>query len=168
MKKVMLSDEAYAALQRLATAKNQTPSDAIADLLDASRPPLAGDNLLFFLISPEFTTHHDETRRYLSLLAWCARNYRGDFAEFIAHQESGLHYLMLGRDELNSARGRNLTRQIDGTQYWAVMNIDAAARRRFVRRLLDFIGCHEEQVDYAIRALGLAESDTYGFRLLTA
>ena len=55
---------------------------------------------------------------------------------------------------------RNHARQIPGTQYWAVMNIDATTRRRFVCRLLEFIGCHDETVALARHALGFDTVET--------
>jgi hypothetical protein len=167
MKKIELSDEAYAALERLASAKNLSPSETVAALLGTGRPALTGDHLLFFLASAEFTARPEPLERYLALLAWCARNYAGDFADFISHQASGLRYLTLRRDEINATRAHNQARQIDGTQYWAVTAIDDATKHRFACRLLEFIGCHEETVTQASRALGLAET-THGFRLLSA
>ncbi len=167
MKHVELSDEAYAALQRLAAAKNVSPAVALATMLGADRPPLSGDNLLFFLVNVEFTALADPVERYLALLAWAAQNYSCDFADFISHQESGLRYLALNRDEIHEVRERNHARQIDGTQFWAVMTIDDATRRRFVCRLLEFIGCHDETVTLAVKSLGLADAGR-GFRLLSA
>ncbi len=167
MKKLVeLNDETYAALQRLAVAKNLSPAEVIAAMVGDGRPPLGGDHLLFYLLSPDFPTAADPTERYLALLAWCATNYATDFADFISHQESGLHYLMFNRDEINEVRARNHARQIDGTPFWAVMTIDDATRRRFVCRLLEFIGCHDETVVQACRSLGFAEPP--GFRLLSA
>jgi hypothetical protein len=165
MKRIELSDEAFEALQRLAAAKNLSPSEVIAAMLGAGRPALAGDHLLFFLTSAELSAHTDPTGRYLALLAWCARNYAHDFVDFISHQQSGLRYLMLSRDEINEVRARNHARQIDGTQFWAVMTIDDVTKRRFVCRLLEFIGCHDETVVHACRALGLPETAAHGFRL---
>lgn len=167
MKHVELSDEAFAALQRLATAKNVSPSEILATILGAERPALAGDNLLFYLVSAEFIALTDPIDRYLALLAWAAKNYSCDFADFISHQESGLRYLHLHRDEIHEVRERNHARQIDGTQFWAVMTIDDATRRRFVCRLLEFIGCHDETVAHAIGSLGLTDAGR-GFRLLSA
>lgn len=158
MKNVELSDEVYAALQHLAAAKKLTPSEVLAALLGADRP-LSGDNLLFFLVSPEFNLLTDHTERYLALLTWTAKNYSCDFADFISHQESARRYLMLSRDEVNDVRAHNLARQIDGTQYWAVMSIDGTTRARFVRRMLEFIGCHDETVTQAVRALGLESNE---------
>jgi negative modulator of initiation of replication len=167
MKKLVeLNDETYAALQRLAVAKNLSPAEVIAAMVNDGRPPLGGDNLLFFLTSAEFPATADPVERYLALLAWCATNYATDFADFISHQESGLHYLMFNREEINEVRAHNHARQIDGTQFWAVMTIDDATRRRFGCRLLEFIGCHDETVVQACRSLGFAEPS--GFRLLSA
>ena len=81
-----------------------------------------------------------------------------DFAEFIAHQESAHRYLTLGREEVREACARNHARQIGTTPYWAVLAIDDGARARFVRRLLEFVGCQDETVRLALRALGLAVS----------
>lgn len=168
MKKLVdVDDETYAALERLAAAKNLTPAELIAALVGGDRPPLGGDHLLFYLAGSDFPAQADPTERYLALLAWCAKNYATDFADFISHQESGLRYLMLNREEVNEVRSRNHARQIDGTQFWAVMAIDDATRRRFVCRLLEFIGCHDETVTHAVRVLGLAQAPA-GFRLLSA
>ena len=167
MKKLVeLSDETFAALQRLALAKNLSPAEVIAAMVDAGRPPLGGDHLLFYLSGPDFPANADPIERYLALLTWCATNYAADFADFISHQESGLRYLMFNRDEINGARARNHARQIDGTQFWAVMTIDDVTKRRFVCRLLEFIGCHDETVGHACRSLDLGEAT--GFRLLSA
>jgi negative modulator of initiation of replication len=165
VKNVELNDEAFEALQRLAAAKNVAPSEILAALLGASRP-LAGDLLLFYLTGPEFSLLTDATERYLALLAWVAKNYSCDFADYVSHQDSARRYLMLSRNEVNDVRARNQAQQIDGTQFWAVMTIDAATRSRFVRRLLEFIGCHDETVGQAARALGL-EPVSPGFRLLS-
>ncbi len=164
MKKLELSDEHYAALERLAAAKHLTPAELVAALVGAKRPPLAGDNLLFFLTSDDFTRLGDPVDRYLALLGWCARHYATDFADFISHQESGRHYLAWNRAEINEARARNHARQIAGTQFWAVMTIDESTRQRFVNRLLEFIGCHDETVAQAAQALGFGVPAGFGRR----
>lgn len=165
MKNVELSDEAYAALQRLAAAKNLSPADVLTALLGVGKP-LSGDHLLFHLVSAEFTALPDATERYLHLLAWTAKNYACDFADFIAHQESARRYLMLSRDEVNDIRSHNHARQIDGTQFWAVMTVDDATKARFVRRLLEFIGCHDETIAQALQSIGFAAEESHGFRSL--
>jgi hypothetical protein len=120
-----------------------------------------GDSLLLFLGGPDFRALTDPADRYLALLGWCATNHASDFADFVAHQESGHRYLMLTSDEVLEVRAHNHARQIDGTQFWAVMTIDAKSQRRFVRRLLEFIGCHDQTVTEACRVLGLtADSES--------
>lgn len=153
MKTLELSDETYAALQRLAAEKNLTASDLLSILFGAKHQP-DSDRLLFFVTGAEFALLTDSIERYLALLAWVAKNYSCDFADFISHQDSTRRYLTLNREEVSDIRSRNLARQIDGTQFWAVMTIDDAARVRFVHRLLEFIGCHDETVTQAVHALG--------------
>jgi hypothetical protein len=155
MKTVELRDETYAALERLASSKGLTLDQLLIAMLRESHPLLDGDNLLLFLASAEFRALVDPSERYLALLAWCATNHANDFADFISHQESGHRYLMLSPDEVHEVRAHNHARQIDGTQYWAVMTIDPKSKRRFVRRLLEFIGSRDETVTEAGRALGL-------------
>jgi len=157
MKTLEISDETYAALQRLATARNVSPSDLLSTLLGTSHQP-DSDRLLFFITGAEFALMTDSIDRYLALLAWVARNYSCDFTDFISHQDSARCYLMLDREKVNDIRSRNLARQIDGTQFWAVMTIDDATRCRFVQRLLEFIGCHDETVTQAIHSLNFAST----------
>lgn len=156
MKTVELSDETYTALQDLAAAKNLTLDELLAALIQERRSSLVGDNLFLFLMGDEFRALIDPTQRYLAVLAWCASNHASDFGEFILHQESSRRYLMLSGDEIQEVRARNHARQIGGTQFWAVMTIDSRSKRRLVRRLLEFIGCRDETVGEACRALGLA------------
>ena len=166
VKNVELSDDAYAALQRLAAAKNLPPGDVLAALLGTGRP-LTGDHLLFHLAGAEFAALADPTERYLSLLAWVAHHYAGDFADFVSHQESARRYLFLNAEQVNNVRAHNHARPIAGTPFWAVLAIDDATRARFVRRLLEFIGCHDETVTAALRATDLADAEPHGLRALT-
>lgn len=159
MKMLELSDETYAALQRLAATNKVTPSDILTTLLDAARHT-NGDPLLFFVTGAEYNVLSDSIERYLALLAWVAKNFPSDFADFISHQDSARRYLMLNREEVSDIRARNLARQIDGTQFWAVMTIDDATRRRFVCRLLEFVGCHDETVMQAVRSLEIPSVTT--------
>jgi hypothetical protein len=168
MKTVELSDAAYAAPDQPPSAKGTPPAEIIAALLDVSRPPLTGDALLFHLTSPEFTALTDAADRYLALLGWVAKSYAVDFADFIAHQESGRRYLALSRDDIQELRQRNRARPIPATHYWAVMSLDPAAQRRFVCRLLEFIGCHDETVTFACRALDLGRTAPAVPRVLVA
>ena len=166
MKTVELSDETYAALLSLAATRNQSVDQVLKALLQDG--PADGDSLLAFLLNTEFRALTDATERYLALLAWCALNHGSDFADFISHQQSGYRYLMLSRDEIHEVRARNHARQIDGTQFWAVMTIDPGTKRRFVRRLLEFIGCRDETVNAACGALGLLAESGHSRLLVVA
>lgn len=166
MKNVELSDEVYEILQRLAAAQHVAPADLLSALLGTGQA-ICGDHLLFHLTSAEFSKLTDSAERYLALLGWVARHHAMDFADFISHQASARHYLMLSPTDIDAVRQQHHTRQIGGTQYWAVMNIDHATKNRFVRRLLEFIGCHDETVTEAIRVLALTPDESRrGFRLL--
>jgi negative modulator of initiation of replication len=158
MKNVELNDETFESLQRLAAAKHLTPEKLLADLLGANRP-VCGDYLLFHLTGGDLVKLADPADRYLALLAWVARNHATDFADFISHQANARRYLRMSQAETDAIRRQHVTRQIGGTHYWAVMNIDAATKGRFVRRLLEFIGCHDETVAEAIRVLQLTPTE---------
>lgn len=158
MKTIELSDETWAALHHLAKSRKLNLEELISTLVRESHAALGDDNLRVFLAGAELRALTDPTERYLALLAWCATNYASDFADFISHQESGHRYLMLSHDEVQAVRAHNHARQIDGTQYWAVMTIDPKSKRRFVRRLLEFIGCHDQTVAEACRTLGLDDA----------
>ncbi|MEO8501709.1 MAG: hypothetical protein ABI565_12390 [Vicinamibacteria bacterium] len=160
MKTLELSDETCAALEALAAARSLTVEEVLSALLH--KGGLFLDGLEAWLEGEGFRAFSDPTERYLALLAWCARNHASDFADFISHQESGHRYLTLSRDEIQEVLAHNHARQIDGTQFWAVMTIGDRARRRFVRRLLEFIGCRDETVAEACRALGLEPARLLG------
>jgi len=167
MKRIDLSDDAFSALQSLAAGRHLTPAEFIAAMVGLQPSLLGGDQLLLYLASEEFGALPDPSARYLALLAWVARNHAGDFSDFISHQASGRRYLMLSREEVQAVRQHNEAVPIAGSPYWAVMSIDDATKRRFVARLLEFIGCHEATIGQGLRALGLPESSS-GPRLLSA
>ena len=115
----------------------------------------SGDGLRRLLVAEEFRAAADPDDRYLAVLAWCAVHHASDFGEFVSRQDSARRYLGLGRDEFEAARARRRSRQIDGTRFWAVLNIDREAKRSFVCRLLEFVGCPDDVVDGTTVALGL-------------
>jgi negative regulator of replication initiation len=168
MKTVEISHEDHVALERLAATKSLTPAQTLTTLIQLGHRLLDHDNLFLFLAGAEFRALGNPVERYLALLAWCAKNHRSDFADFVAHQESGHRYVMLRPDEIQEVRRRNQARQISGTPFWAVMRIDPKSQRRFVRRLLEFIGCRDETVAEATDALGLGSSRPAASRLFGA
>lgn len=159
MKTVELSDETYATLERIAAERNLTIEGALVALLRGGVSS-EEDALTRFLKERDFLSVEDLGERYLKLLSWCALNHPSDFADFISHQESGRRYLILSPDEVDEVRARNQARQLDGTPFWAVTTIGNENKLRFVRRLLEFIGCHDQTVRVALQALDPAAPKT--------
>jgi len=93
--------------------------------------------------------------KYLGLLAWVAAKHPADFGEFIRSLEGGRRYLGLSREEILETCRHNQARQIAGTQYWAIMNLDTATKRRFLARVLEFVGYRDTAIDFACSAIGM-------------
>ena len=130
MKSVVLSDAAYAALERLSADWRQPASDVLDSLLGVG-PTSTSDGLLFHLLSAEFSNQRSSEARYLDLLSWIARHHRADFSDFLSRQPSAHQALLLTQEEVSAVRARHLTCQIDSTPYWAVLGLDEAVRARF-------------------------------------
>ena len=156
MKKIEISDEVYAALQELATGFNRTPNDVLASLLNVpSASAEAAEPLAAFVLSAEFRTKTTDADKYLAMLGWISRKHEAEFGEFIRAQSGGRRFLGMSREEIIEACRHNQARQIDGTQYWAIMNLDTATKRRFLARVLEFIGYRESVIEFACGAIGL-------------
>jgi negative modulator of initiation of replication len=116
------------------------------------------EDIQAYLLGAEFRTKSTDADKYLALLAWTAARHAAEFREFILALSSGAaghRYLGMSREQIADRLARNQARPIPGTRYWAVMNIDAATKRRFLSRILDFIGYREELVDLACGAIGV-------------
>lgn len=158
VKTIEVSDETYAALQQLAAQAGRAPEEILASLLALSPASAVADEpLAAWMLGPEFRGLA-EPERYLALLGWMATRHATEFGEFIRAQSVGRRFLGLTRDEVVEACRQNRARQIAGTQYWAVMNLDATTRHRFLRRVLEFAGYREEVI--ALAATALASSAT--------
>jgi negative modulator of initiation of replication len=155
VKNIEVSDEVYAALQRLATGFHRTPDEVLASLLSVSSTSGEGaEPIAAFIISSEFRAKHTDADKYLALLGWIAARHASEFGEFILSQTSGRRYLSMSREEILETCRHNQARQIDGTQYWAIMNIDTATKRRFLSRVLEFIGYRDEVIEFVCSAFG--------------
>ena len=155
MKNIEVSDEVHAALQRLARDFNRTPDEVLASLLQVSAfASESGEPLAAFLIGPVFRANTTDADKYLVVLSWIAERHAAEFGEFIRSEAGDRRYLTMSRDEIVEACRHHQARQIDGTQYWAIMNIDAATRRRFLARMLEFIGYRDEMIDFACNLVG--------------
>lgn len=156
MKAIDVSDDVYAALQKLATGFHRTPDEVLASLLNLpGAQPDAVNPLAAFVLGPEFRAKFTDADKYLALLAWIARRHPADFGEFIRASDSGRRYIGLSRDEIVEACRHNQARPIDDTPYWAIMNLDTPTKRRFLARVLDFVGYDEDLVELACAAIGM-------------
>jgi negative regulator of replication initiation len=155
MKNIEVSDDVYAALQRLATGFHRTPDEVLASLLQIpTASPEAAEPIAGFVISSEFRAKYTDAEKYLSLLGWIAERHASEFSEFIRSQSGGRRFLSMSREEILETCQHNQARQIDGTQYWAIMNIDTATKRRFLARVLEFIGYRDAVVELVCSAFG--------------
>ena len=155
MKHIEVSDAVYEALQRLASGFHRTPDEVLASLLNVpGASPESADPIAAFVLSPEFRAKFTDADKYLALLAWIALRHGDEFREFIAAQSTGRRYLSLSREEILETCRHNQARQIDGTQYWAIMNIDTATKRRFLARVLEFIGYRDAVIELVCAAIG--------------
>jgi len=156
MKNIEISDQVYAALQDLATGFHRTPDEVLASLLKVpTGSPDAADPLAAFIFSAEFRSKFTDADKYIALLAWLASRHPADFGEFIRSLEGGRRYLGMSREEILETCRHNQARQIDGTPYWAIMNLDTATKRRFLARVLEFVGYRESIIDFACAAIGM-------------
>ena len=155
MKTIEVSDEVYEALQKLATGFHRTPDEVLASLLNVpTGSPEAAEPLAAFVLSAEFRSKFTDADRYLSLLGWIASRHGGDFGEFIRSLPGGRLYLSMSQEEILATCRHNQARQIDGTQYWAIMNIDTPTKRRFLARVLEFVGYRAEVIEFVCGFIG--------------
>ena len=155
VKNIEVSDDVYAALQRLAIGFNRTPDEVLASLLNVPHAsPEAAEPIAAFVLSGDFRARFTDADKYLALLSWLAERHVTEFGEFIRSQTSGRRYLSMSREEIIEACRHNQARQIDGTQYWAIMNIDTATKRRFLARVMEFIGYRDEVIEFVCATIG--------------
>ncbi len=156
VKNIEVSDDVYAALQRLATGFHRTPDEVLASLLNVpTGSPEATEPLAAFILSADFRAKFTDADKYLAVLGWIALRHAEEFGEFIRVQSGGRRFLSMSREEIVEACRHNQARQIDGTQYWAIMNIDTATKRRFLARLLEFIGYREAVTELVCSSIGM-------------
>lgn len=162
MKTIEVSDDVHAALQRLGARFHQSPS-ALLELLLYSPAGIrvAGDDtdsIAAFVIDRRFAHLATEDERYLALLSWVATRHAAEFCEFIRSQPGQARHLTLSAEDVLAICRRNHARQIAGTQFWAIMNIATDTKRRFVARLLDFVGYRREAIQFVDEALAPASA----------
>jgi negative modulator of initiation of replication len=169
MKKIEVSDDVYEILKSLTTDFHQSPNDVLAGLLNIGATPDPGDEpLVEFILGAEFRTKFSDADKYLAILGWIAAHHSPEFNEFIlslSGNPSGRRYLGLSREEIVDQCRHNQARQIPETRYWAIMNIDTATKRRFLSRVLEFIGYRQDVVDFVCNAIGMRHPPGLSARL---
>ena len=159
MKNIEVSDDVYETLKKLTTDFHQSPNDVLAALLNLPPNAMAeGEPLVAYMLEADFRTKFTDADKYLAILGWIAAKHASEFNEFIlslTSGPSGRRYLGLSREEIVKQCRYNQARQIPGTHYWAIMNIDTATKRRFLSRVLEFIGYREEVIDFACGVIGV-------------
>ena len=156
MPQIDVTPEVYDALKRLTSDFQQSPNDVLASLLHLPGTLAAPrDELTAYVISPEFRSKFTDADKYLALLGWIAARHRSEFQEFILSLETGRRYLSFQREDILRQCRHNQARQIPGTPYWAIMNIDTPTKRRFLSRVLDFCGYSAESIEFACNAIGM-------------
>jgi len=111
--------------------------------------PEAAEPLAGFILSGNFSATSVDSDRYLALLGWIATRHPTDFSEFIRSLPAGRRYMNLPAEEILATIHHNQARQIDGTQFWAIMNLEPAQRRQFLARALEFLGYRPEVIRFA-------------------
>ena len=156
MPQIEVTPEVYEALQRLTGEAGSNPNAVLASLLQLPAAAVAPrDELQAFVLSSEFRAKFTDADKYLALLGWVAARHQGEFQEFILSLDTGRRYLSLNREEILTQCRHNQARQIPGTHYWAIMNIDTPTKRRFLSRVLDFCGYRAETIEFVCNAIGM-------------
>jgi len=149
-----LTDELHGHIKKRAAAKGCSEAEVIAELLNLPSEKIKANPLVAFTNSAEFRVKASDADRYLAILGWVARHHGADLSDFITHQDSGRIYLSMSAEEIRETCRHNQARQIPDTHYWAIMNLDTPTKRRFLRRLLVFVGHTDEVIEHVCGTLG--------------
>jgi negative regulator of replication initiation len=158
VKRIEVSDDVYERLKRLTTDFGQSPNDVLTALLNVGT--LRSDSevpLVSFILGTEFRTKFTDADKYLGVLGWVATKHGSEFKEFIrslSSGSSGRRYLGLSQAEILEQCRHNQARQIPNTQFWAIMNIDTATKRRFLSRVLEFVGYDDDLIEFVCSVIG--------------
>jgi negative modulator of initiation of replication len=154
MPHIDLPDDLHAHIRKRAVAKGCTESEIIAELLNQPSERIKAHPLVAYTSSAEFRVKATDADRYLALLGWVARNNGADLSDFILHQDSGRVYLGMSAEEIRETCRHNQARPIPESHYWAIMNLDTPTKRRFLKRLLVFIGLTDYVIEHVCGTLG--------------
>lgn len=164
MPQLNISAETAAALERAAKARGCTIDVLLSSLATSAGEPASVPlhPLITYTQSPEFRVKFSDADRFLSLLAWIAEQHAEEFSDFVSHLESRRRYVGLSPEEIRETCRHNQARQIPGTHFWAIMNLDTPTKQRFLRRLLVFVGESDEAIEAAVATIGGARGQVRG------
>lgn len=154
MPHLTISRETADFLARAARARGCSVDELIVSLASASDDAVRDHPLIAYTLSPEFRIKFTDADRFLALLAWVAGQHAPEFSDFVSHLESRRRYVGLSAEEIRETCRHNQARQIPGTHFWAIMNLDTPTKQRFLRRLLVFVGLPDEVIEAAVSTLG--------------
>jgi negative modulator of initiation of replication len=60
----------------------------------------------------------------------------------------------MSADAIRETCLHNQARQIPDTHYWAIMNLDTPTKRRFLKRLLVFVGVTDDVIEHVCSTFG--------------
>ncbi|EDY83986.1 hypothetical protein VDG1235_3613 [Verrucomicrobiia bacterium DG1235] len=129
-------------------SEHPTIESVIGGLLGTSAGDLVGNPLYAFSHSKDFRTCGNDSDRYLALLAKLHELHGPEFGEFIAAQTLKRRYFGQSKEEICEASRYNQAREIPNSKYWAIMNIDTPTKRRFLKRLLVYVGYTDVMVKH--------------------
>jgi hypothetical protein len=144
-------------LERAAHERGCSIEDLLGTIIAPTPNTRSEDPLIAFTVSPEYRVKFSDADRFLALLSWIAAHHRGEFNDFVSHLESRRRYVGLSADEIRETCRHNQARPIPGTHYWAIMNLDSPTKRRFLRRLLVFVGAADTVIDAVLSTLGTTQ-----------
>ena len=143
----------------MTTDFGQSPNDVLTTLLNVGTARSDSEEpLVSYMLGTEFRTKFSDADKYLGILGWIAMKHGSEFKEFIrslSAGSSGRRYLGLSHEEIVEQCRHNQARQIPDTQFWAIMNIDTATKRRFLSRVLEFVGYDDDLIEFACGVIGV-------------
>ncbi len=158
MPKLTISSELAGQLDRAAQQRGCSVEEMLAILIHPADGARSEHPLIAYTLSPEFRVKFSDAERFLALLGWVAAHHSEEFTDFVSHLESRRKYVGLSADEIRETCHHNQARQIPGTHYWAIMNLDSPTKRRFLRRLLVYVGAQDEVIDAVVSTLGTSQA----------
>lgn len=122
---------------------------------EGKAPNESRDSLLSqFLSSQELEASRDATDRYLQILSF-AHHQRGDAFEKVLSIPSGRKrvYFARTREEIERSGTSTHPRQIPGSGFWVLTNLDSSDKRKFLSKALRLVGYGSSVAKEAARQL---------------